>query len=193
MVLKDLLLAAGIVKGLKDMRADDSLALPSPKAYSTHNGTLTAGLLASSPRRSFHHSQLGTKVGTHRHKVVGLGPAHRNHCTSCELIGELPASLPPPVSPAAGRSQPTLSPRGSPAVSPPKLAATLSAHRRAPRVILFSRGLVDFCERQPSRPERDRPPRYPARVPFDHHRHPGAPIGALRERPSSVDTLALEA
>jgi hypothetical protein len=132
MVLKDLLLAAGIVKGLKDMRADDSLALPSPKAYSTHNGTLTAGLLASSPRRSFHHSQLGTKVGTHRHKVVGLGPAHRNHCTPCELIGELPASLPPPVSPAAGRSQPTLSPRGSPAVSPPKPAATLSGTQKSP-------------------------------------------------------------
>src|ERR1700704_424981 len=136
MVLKDLLLAAGIVKGLKDMRADDSLALPSPKAYSTHNGTLTAGLLASSPRRSFHHSQLGTKVGTHRHKVVGLGPAHRNHCTPCELIGELPASLPPPVSPAAGRSQPTPSPRGSPALSPPKLTAPPGTPRARPSITI---------------------------------------------------------
>ena len=35
MVLKDLPLAAGIVKGLKIMRADHSLAFPSPKAYRT--------------------------------------------------------------------------------------------------------------------------------------------------------------
>jgi hypothetical protein len=137
MVLKDLLLAAGIVKGLKDMRADDSLALPSPKAYSTHNGTLTAGLLASSPRRSFHHSQLGTKVGTHRHKVVGLGPAHRNHCTPSELIGELPASLPPPVSPAAGRSQPTLL-RGD-------LLRSAGTQKRPEGDPVLTR-LVDFCE-----------------------------------------------
>ena len=36
MVSKDMLLAAGILKGLKVMRVDDSLALPSPKAYPTH-------------------------------------------------------------------------------------------------------------------------------------------------------------
>jgi len=64
------LLLLGILKVLLAMRVDDSLAFPSPKAYPTHSETLTVGLLASFPRRSFHRSQLGTKAGrlTHRHK-----------------------------------------------------------------------------------------------------------------------------
>jgi hypothetical protein len=41
MALKDLLLAAGIVKGLKLMRVDDSLAFLRPKAYpNSHRNTV---------------------------------------------------------------------------------------------------------------------------------------------------------
>ena len=47
------LLLLGILKVLLAMRVDDSLAFPSPKAYPTHSETLTVGLLASFPRRSF--------------------------------------------------------------------------------------------------------------------------------------------
>jgi hypothetical protein len=69
MVLKDMLLAAGILKGLKVMRVDDSLALPSPKAYPPHSGTLLRAC-SRHPSTQFPPQQLGTKAGklTHRHK-----------------------------------------------------------------------------------------------------------------------------
>jgi hypothetical protein len=62
MVLKDLRLLLGILKVLLAMRADDSLASPNPKAYPTHSGTLSAGLLASFPRRSFTAGSEGPRL-----------------------------------------------------------------------------------------------------------------------------------
>jgi hypothetical protein len=51
--LEGLALALGDIEGPVGHARDDSLALPDPKAYPTHSGTLTEGLLASFPRRSF--------------------------------------------------------------------------------------------------------------------------------------------
>ena len=117
-----MLLAAGIVKGLKVMRVDDSLAFVRPKAYPNSQRNTVRGVCS---RRSLDvdSPQAVRDQGWQTSPPQVCRPWSRPLAGSDDpqpsrprvsLCGVLPANLPPLVSPAAGRPQETPGRKGRP-------------------------------------------------------------------------------